>query len=414
MNTPRKSWSLRGRLTRRVLALFVGGWLATIALSAFVLNLEMNEMFDDELQVLVDTAVLFLDSTESRGVPLSLGVALDNSERILRILSQTGDSPVAPWPALTTDGFHDVPGWRILRHSAEGMVIEAVQSTAWRREEILETASIFVVLVLPLIVLLIWGLRRIAADTVVPIRTLASEVAGRRPDNLSPVQGLGLPRELQPLVNAFDGYLGRIDQLRQAERDFVANAAHELRTPLAAMRARLELSDDQDAAATVPTIDALTRRVERLLQLARTEAGVGIGSGPADLVRIVQLLVQDSRPQSRQPIQFDDSDLETLMVAVDADALAILVRNILDNAIDHGTGVVRVQILADGTLNIENPTTSTDFPNARFAPGEGSAGLGLGLSIIDTLAQAMHIDLARTVEAGRVRYVLRFARVTAA
>ncbi|WP_415183436.1 sensor histidine kinase [Phaeovulum sp.] len=406
MTPPRKSWSLRGRLTRRVLGLVIGGWLVTIGLSAYVMTVELNEMFDEELQVLVETAVLFLDTAQDAGVTRSLGVETNDSERILRLLPKDGPEPPAPWPALTTDGFHDVPGWRVLRHSAEGMVIEAVQSTDWRREEIAETASIFLVLVFPLVVLLVWGLRRLAADTVVPIHTLAAEVALRKPDNLSPVDGQNLPQELQPLASAFDSYLGRIDRLRKAERDFIANAAHELRTPLATIRARLELSADPDATAAVPTIDALTRRVERLLQLARSEAGVGIGQGPADMLRILGLLLRDIRPRSRHAIQFDDGDLNRLMVAADPDALAILLRNVLENAVDHGIGTIKVRLMGNGTLTIENPTASPTFAASRFEPGEGSDGSGLGLSIITALAKAMGVTLTRRAEENTIAFSL--------
>lgn len=411
MRKIRAPWSLHQRLTRRVLGLVIVGWLATIVLSVLVLDYEMNEMFDEELQVLVETTALFLDSTEADVVPRQLGIGTDQSERILRILPQMGAGPSAPWPALTGDGFHDVPGWRILRRSAEGMVIEAAQSTTERREEMLEVASSFLVLAVPLIGFLLWGLRRITTAAMFPINKLATDVAARKPDDLSPVQGQGLPNELQPFVAAFDSYLGRIDQIRRAERDFVANAAHELRTPLAAVRARLELSSDPDAAASVPIIDAFTRRVERLLQLARSEAEIGLGQGPADLLRVLHLLIDNMRPRSRHAILFDDSDLESLMVASDADALAILLRNLLENAVEHGTGAVRLRLSPDATLTIENPTADPEIGEARFQRGENSTGLGLGLSIISTLAQAMGVALDRKVDGGKVQFRLGFTRL---
>jgi len=410
MSTTGAQWSLRKRLTRRVLGLVIGGWLATIVLSVLVLDHEMNEMFDKELTALVEVTVQFLDSADTAEIPRNLGIGIDQSELILRLLSQTAPPPPAPWPALTGDGFHDAPGWRILRRSAEGMVIEAAQSDDERREEVLEVASAFLVLTLPLIGLLLLGLRRITTTAVVPIGKLATEIAARRPDDLSQIAGHGLPQELQPFVSAFGGYVSRIDRIRAAERDFAANAAHELRTPLAAIRARLELSDDPDAAASVPMIDALTRRVERLLQLARSEAEVGIGQGPADLLRILQLLVDDMRPRSRHPIRFDDSDLDRLLVSSDPDALAILLRNLLENAVEHGHGEVRLRLSPDASLTIENPTLNPEFTQTRFQRGEGSEGLGLGLSIITALAQAMGVSLDQRVVGDTVRFTLVFKR----
>jgi two-component system OmpR family sensor kinase len=389
--------------------LVVGGWIATILLSAVVLDHEMNEMFDEELLALVETSINYLDTVQGAGIPRTLGVETSNGERILRILSPDQPYAPAPWPPLAADGFHDAAGWRVLRRTAEGSVIEVAHSTDWRREEMFEAAAAFLYLAIPLVLMLLFGLRQFVAQTTAPVTALASAVAGRRPEDLSPVGSGGLPQELRPLAEAFDGYLARIGTLRKAERDFVANAAHELRTPLAALRGRLELSSDPDAMAAVETVDALTRRVERLLQLARLEAGVGIGRGPSDLLRILRLLIDDMRPASRHSIRLDDSDLDRLIVPNDADALAILLRNLLENALEHGTGEVRLRLQPDATLTIENPTTRGSLPMARFERGEGSGGSGLGLSIIDAMADTMQVPTTRTVKDGRVRYQLHFA-----
>lgn len=403
-----RSWSLRRRLTGRVLLLVMGGWLATIALSAAVLNHELNEMFDEELQALVETTVLFLDTATEGGIPRTLGVETNDGERVLRIMAPDRQPAETPWSALVGDGYHDAPGWRILRHTAEGAVIEAAHATSWRREELLEAASALLLLALPLVGLLLWGLRRTVAEATRPVALLASAVSGRNPDDLSPVGSEGLPQELCPLAMAFDGYLARIGALRQAERDFAANAAHELRTPFAALRGRLELSADPDAVAAVATVDALTRRVERLLQLARLEAGVGIGRGPSDLIRILRLLLDDMRPRARHPIRFDDSDLDSLTVAADADALAILLRNLLENAIEHGTGDVQLTVTPGGALTIQNLTRDFTVTEARFDRGKTSTGQGLGLSIVDALSKAMEVRLLRTYTHGIIRYDLTF------
>lgn len=403
-----KPWSLRRRLTRRVLLLVAGGWLATIGLSALVLDHEMQEMFDEELQSLVQTTALFLDVAGRAPVPQHLGVQTSDGERVLRILPIVGPEPAGPWPALTAEGFHDVPGWRVLRAEAEGAVIEAAHATAWRREEMLEAASAFLVLALPLIALLLWALRRTTDEAVAPVQALARRVGARRPDDFTAVGAEDLPRELQPLAASLGGYLSRIEQLRQAEREFIANAAHELRTPLAELRGRLEQSGHPEVAKMVEPVDSLTRRIERLLQLSRIEAGIGLGRGPSDLLRILHLLIADARPRSRHPIRLDDSDLESLPVAADADALAILLRNLLENALDHGTGPVHLRLCGDGSLTIENPTTATEFARPRFDKGAGSVGLGLGMSIIEAVAQALRTPLTVTIHDGHARVMLKF------
>lgn len=405
---PEKPWSMRRRLTVRVLALVMGGWLATILLSELALDHEMREMFDEELSALVETTVLYLDAAQGPSIPRSIGVGTSDGERVLRIVPQDVPAPAAPWPALTEDGFHDAPGWRILRRSAEGAVIEAAHAISWRREEMLEASQAFLAMVLPLVVLLLWGLGRTVSDTTAPVAALARTVARRAPDDLSPVGAAGLPLELRPLAEALDTHLLRIEALRRSERDFVANAAHELRTPLAAVRARLDLSSDPDARAALEQVDALTRRVERLLQLGRLEAGVGLGRGPCDLLRVLRLLLEELRPTSRHPFRLDDSDLESLMVGADADAVAILLRNLLENAAEHGSGEVRVTLFPDGRLRIENPADITALPEGRFAHRAGSGGQGLGLSIIEAMAQALDLSLAREAGGGRVLVDLTF------
>ena len=403
-----RRWSLRRRLTSRVLALVLGGWIATVALSALVLDHEMNEMFDEELQALVETTILSLDAGLTSAAPRLVGVQTNDGESVLRLSVPGQPADDAPWPALLTDGFHDAEGWRILRRSAEGRVIEAAYATDLRREEKIEAVAAFLVLALPLMVLLLWALGRIVTDATVPVQRLAGAVAVRGPDDLSPVRASGLPDEVLPLAVALDGYLARIDGLRRSERDFIANAAHELRTPLAGLRARLALSVDPDAKAAVAQVDALTRRVERLLQLSRLEAGIGLGRGPADLLRILRLLIDELRPRARHAIRFDDGDLDSLPVAADADALAILLRNLIENALDHGSGDVRVTLTRDGRLTIENPAPGAQLPTERFASGMGSRGAGLGLSIVAALSEALHVTLSHTATNGTVRVDLKF------
>jgi hypothetical protein len=122
--------------------LVIGGWLATIALSALVLDHEMKEMFDQELETLVETTVLSLDMAQGplraqhrRGRPRWRKGTVRHPAR--------GDGRTGP---LAGDGQHDAPGWRILRHSTKGAVIEAAHATAWRREKMLEAASAFLAL----------------------------------------------------------------------------------------------------------------------------------------------------------------------------------------------------------------------------------------------------------------------------
>ncbi|WP_112313287.1 sensor histidine kinase [Pseudogemmobacter bohemicus] len=412
MSAARKPWSIRRRLTRRVLWLVLLAWLGAMALATVFLDNEINEMLDEELQAMAETTVLYIEASPGQVIPRNIGTDPGNGERVLRILRAGDPVPAAPWPTLTTDGFHDLNDWRVLRVTAENAVIEVAHNDAWRRDEMLEAASAFLVLILPMVALLVWGLRQSLARGFAPLEALSAGIAARSPADLSPVPEAGLPDELHPLASGLNQYIARIGTMRDAERAFVANASHELRTPVAAIRARLDLSDDPEARGALPMLDALTRRVERLLQLSRSEAGLGLGRGPADLIRITRLLLREIglREAGSGQIRFDDGDLETLPVAVDPDALAILLRNLIENAVGHGTGPVLIRIGSGAAAQvlIENPTSGTEFHDQAFAKRPGSTGTGLGLTISDQLATAMGTRISRQILDGRARVEVSF------
>lgn len=403
------AWSIRGRLTRRVLALVVLAWGATVVLASLFMNYEINEMLDEELQTVADTTVLYLDASQGALMPRMLGLSPDNGERMLRILRLDRPEPTAPWPPLTRDGYSDAAGWRVLRVTAENAVIEVAHLQNWRREEVLEAASAFLLLILPMVGLLIWGLNRNLRQALAPIAALAQAVASRKPADLTPVSLQGQPDELRPMTAGLNLYLERIEAMRLAERRFVANAAHELRTPVASLRARLNLSSDPEARAALPQLDNLVHRVERLLQLSRSEAGLGLAQGQSDLVQLLRLLIREAFDRNKAAgIRFDDGDLEGLWVAGDADAVAILLRNLLENAVEHGSGQVVVTLTATGGVKIDNPTTGQAFLEAAFQKRAGSQGSGLGLAIVAELAQSMGVTVTKTITKGQARVLVQF------
>jgi two-component system OmpR family sensor kinase len=200
-----------------------------------------------------------------------------------------------------------------------------------------------------------------------------------------------------------NGLLSRLDSAFEAERSFAANAAHELRTPLAgaiAQAQRLQAETrDADARARAGDIEAtlkrLTRLSERLLQLARAEGGRLQRDVAADLRPVVRLIVDDlARMAAPGRIRLAVPD-SAVMSILDPDAVAILLRNLVENALRHGRpdSPVEVSLQADGTLVVANdgPVLSADelgrltrrFERAR-SDGTGS---GLGLAIVRSIAE---------------------------
>lgn len=406
-----RGWSLRGRLSRHVLLAAGAGWLASLGLGILVLDHEMQEVLDEGLR---SEARLVLALMESRGgESLAHWQAVDGHEEdlLLRVLSADRPAPPAPWPEQMRDGLRDSGEWRVLRASSGAHVVEIGQSRDWRREELWEAARGLFLLMLPVLFLLLPVIHLSLRQALRPARDFAQAVAARRADDLQPIAANGLPAELVPLRMALNGYLGRLAQAVEAERQFTAHAAHELRTPVATAKAQLQpLKADPhlgaDAAAVDRQLDRLTARLAQLLQLARAEAGLGLLGGRVELLRLLRLVIEDLPPGHR-PVLLDDGDIEQMWLEADADALAILLRNLIGNACQHGTGPVRVQVSAEARLRVENPVAEgAAFRFARFDKGPLSEGSGLGLTIVDQLARQMDLPLTAETTAGRARVVL--------
>ncbi|WP_050525848.1 sensor histidine kinase [Pseudorhodobacter aquimaris] len=404
-----RTWSIRRQLTRYVLGLVLLAWAATVLIATFAIRYEMNEILDEELRTVAEATALFLEDAEGPPNPRVIGLTDASGNRVLRV-TRTGQSTAdAPWPVLETDGLHNTAGWRVLRLTAGGGVVEVGHNLSWRLEELWEAASSMLVMILPMIALLIWGLRRSLAQALAPLERLAATIVARKPEDLSPVPLDDLSQETLPLIAGMNAYIARIETLRLAERQFIANAAHELRTPIASIYARLELSSDPDAKIAVPQLKSLTHRLGRLLQLSRSEAGLGLGAGPSDLVQILRLVIEEVGRNTDRPIHFDDGDHEQMIVPHDPDALAILLRNLLENAVEHGTGTVRIRLGPGAQLRVENPTDNPGFLEEPFRKGAQSGGTGLGLSIVSALVNVMGVEVDKQIFGGQAVVTVTFA-----
>ncbi len=263
---------------------------------------------------------------------------------------------------------------------------------------------------LPLLALLVgWAVRL----GLRPLRELADRLVERRPDNTRALAIENAPREMEPVIAALNGLLGRVRELLQHERQFTANAAHELRTPLAG--ALMHVENAQAAATPAVTADALdkagqglarlTRIVNQMLELARWDAAAAAHEFRAvDLRRCVDEELQELGALAA------DKDIEIVINSVPAaciidgwePGLRALLRNLLDNAIRYSFAGGRVTIdiapnengtrlsIADHGPGIEPARRAAMFE--RFQRGaEGvSEGSGLGLSIVARIAELHH------------------------
>lgn len=281
------------------------------------------------------------------------------------------------------------------------------------------------VVALPLLALLLWwAVRR----GLLPLRRLSQAIAAREPRALQPMDagssGDDAPTEIAPLVTALNDLFARIAELLESERRFTADAAHELRTPIAAIRAQAQVAqvagaDDgaraQALAATLAGCDRATRLVEQLLTLARLES---TDQGPretVDLAAIAREVLAELAPGAlarRQTLELEASG--PLPVRGNATLLAVLLRNLTDNALRYGGDGVRVQVTlvreADGiVLRVDDsgPGLSDEQRShlgERFyrVLGNAAPGSGLGWSIVRRIA-AVHgaqVETARSASLG--------------
>jgi hypothetical protein len=172
----------------------------------------------------------------------------------------------------------------------------------------------------------------------------------------APLGDASAPAELAPLMTALNGHLGRIDRMLHSERRFIADAAHELRTPIAAIRVQAQVAADEVDAearrhalrATLEGCDRAVRVVEQLLMLSRLEAGAEVRRQPVDLDALAQQLVAELTPRAlrrHQDLGFERGG--PCVLAGDAVLLGVLLRNLIDNALRYspeGASVTGVRL----------------------------------------------------------------------
>lgn len=395
------AYSLTRRLTVRVLALVALGWLAAAAGALWVLDHETGETLDRALRRQAE----FLAGIIAAGSVLPDRPGQDGA---LAVIAVDGGAagPARPWPAgppgrtLWTGN-----GWAVARASLpDGRSVELGERIDRRRNELGESVRGLILVMLPVALGLLWVIRRTLGQAVRPIRQLSQVLANRHAADLAGLDSSGLPAELAPVAQGLNHYLARIRGLVAAERDFAAHAAHELRTPVAAARAEAQLLAAQPAAAAqagriVAALDRITSLTERLLQLARAEAGVGLARAPVDLTRLLPLVLADLPPAPDRALRYDDGDLDEAVVQGDPDGLAILIRNLVQNAMIHGIGPVRVSLGRGPRLTVVNSVDAdARFRHDRLDRGPRSPGTGLGLTIAGRLADQSGARLTATIK----------------
>ncbi len=324
-----------------------------------------------------------------------------------RLIYRSGGAPAAPLADLRTAGFRDVQlasgAWRVYAESsaAHPIIVQIAEPAAHRTAiaaRVRATVMVPLLLALPVLAALTYWITHWALR---PITRLAAGIAAREPGDMRPLEVLGLPAEIAVLGRALNDLLARHAEALQREARFTGDAAHELRTPLAAVRAQAQVAmrartpeeAAQALARLIAGVDRANRLVTQLLSLARLEnAQGGTAARHASLRALAAGLMQDLADLARaHGVRIDAGDAPDLTVP--EEAIYLMLRNLVDNAIRHSPrgGVVRIDFRAAGgrlavTVRDQGPGIPAGSRERVFERFHRDTreyeGSGLGLSIV--------------------------------
>lgn len=418
--------SLQRRLLLYLLVCAPLVWGAALLVSAHRARHEVNELFDTEIirLALQVQATLVAAAAPGQVLPTprsageadlrDLAIAVWNRQGQLLLVDREG---VQLPRRADTAGFVDMQlggePWRVYYlQSQNGEWLVAAGQRGDERDEVVRdlVASQLVpwLLVLPVLLLaMAWAVRR----ALQPVRLLTTELQGRSADDLRPVPVDHAPQELQPMLAAMNGLFTRIESTLEHERRFTADAAHELRTPLAVLRAQWDVlrratgEDERRRAETQLNagMDRMDRLVTQMLALSRLESTDRLPRAQAlQWTPLVEQAISDVLPLAeRRRIGLDcewpAAPTPPMPLQGDPDLMTVLLRNLLDNAVRYAPegSTVRMRFGAD-RLEIENdgaalPPDVLAQLGQRFRriDGQAESGSGLGVSIVQRIA-ALH------------------------
>lgn len=412
-------------LRRRLLGLLLGGvaaaWLVTMVFSYIDAHHEVDELFDAQLGQAAQTLLALASHEEGDDIE-DLGEVTHKYQRRLRFQIWHADGKLllrsknAPETSLTTTaGFSETRDhdgrWRHFSQWNEDRSLQVqVSENHHIRDDLIGHIAWRLLLPalfgLPLIGIWVWLATR---QGLASLDGIARQIASRAPQQLQPLTPASAPEEIRTMLEALNGLFQRVDTALEAERRFTADAAHELRTPLAALQAQLQVaqrardSDERDRSLN-QLQSGLTRAshlVDQMLQLARLDPESGLPDPqPVDLAGQAEAVCADLGPQILgKNIDFDLDARPGCTVIGQTEWLRVLIRNLVDNAVRYTPegGQVRVELTRnDGRCQLTVSDSGPGIPAAeretvlrrfhRLDQG-GQPGSGLGLAIVARIAE---------------------------
>ncbi|UCV04997.1 ATP-binding protein [Dechloromonas denitrificans] len=427
-------------LRRRLLGLLLGGvaaaWLVTMVFSYLDAHHEVDELFDAQLAQAAQTLLALASHDGGDGIE-DLGDITHKYQRRLRFQIWQADGKLlmrsknAPTTPLTEAyGFSETRGpeghWRHFSqwNEAHGLQVQVSENHHIRDDLIGHIAwrLLFPALFgLPLIGFWVWLATR---QGLASLDGIARQIASRAPQQLQPLCPASAPEEIRTMLEALNGLFQRVETALEGERRFTADAAHELRTPLAALQTQLQVAlrardgDERDRSLQQlqSGLSRASHLVDQMLQLARLDPESGLPDPQAvDLGRLAEAVCADLGPLILgKNIDFDLDAADDCIVIGQNEWLRVLIRNLVDNAIRYTPdgGAVRVSLSrADGHCRLSVQDSGPGIPvNDRAAvlrrfhrlDQGGQPGSGLGLAIVARIAElhGARLELGETAVTG--------------
>ena len=430
--------SLRARLLVFVLLAILATAVLQAVLAYRAARAEADQIFDYHMQQTALSLRAGLPQAMATGV-IPVPSEEQDFDFVLQIWTLDGvrvfeSAARAELPQRAVLGFDDVGAhgtrYRVYSLQARSLVIQVAQDMSVRQRmagSLALRTALPILLLAPLLMLLVgWVVSR----SLAPVARVQRQVAQRQADDLTEVAETGLPDEVRPLVQELNGLLRRVALAFDTQQRFVADAAHELRSPLAALKLQVQgLQRAPDEAARERAlerlgsgIDRATRLIEQLLVLARQQASAasGVPPEPVSLDDLLRSAVSDMAPTAQsRGIDIGLAQADAGQVNGHAEALRILARNLLENAVKYtpSGGRVDAALRAEaGTLVLSVEDSGPGIPEAERArvldrfvrlPGTPSTGSGLGLAIVKAVADlhgaTLRLDASPALGGLRVR-----------
>lgn len=430
-------YSLRQRMMALVLGVLAVVWLGAAAMTWWEVRHELDELLDAHLTQAASLLVAQYkphgdgddDEDDGSDAPAlhryaprvsfqvySAGVlelSSANAPHQRMVQSPTPSTPL-------TEGFYsaefDDKTWRVFftRGTHKDMEIYVGEEAASRTSilwAILRSTLLPMAIALPLLALMLWG---VIYRSMTPIERLRSALVLRRSDALEPIDAGNTPQEITPMVAALNDLFLRIGGLLESERRFTADASHELRTPIAAIRAQAQVALAATDTAerrtallnTLAGCDRASHLVEQLLTLSRLDAASAPELSEVEICALLRQNVADLAPK------WLDKDQNVELVAprscvirANSALFGILVRNLLDNAVRYSPRSAQILISVYQEQETFQLVVEDSGPGMREADlarlgerffrvnGHVETGSGLGWSIVRRIASVHRLDV---------------------